>query len=45
LDLTGMSKKDLNIVLLQSDIFWEDIAKNLAHFSGLEQKYLPEREI
>jgi predicted amidohydrolase len=30
-----MSKKDLNIVLLQSDIFWEDIAKNLAHFSGL----------
>ena len=30
-----MSKKDLNIVLLQSDIFWEDTAKNLAHFSLL----------
>jgi predicted amidohydrolase len=30
-----MSKKDLNIVLLQSDIFWEDVAKNLAHFSSL----------
>ena len=29
-----MSKKDLNIVLLQSDIFWEDVAKNLAHFSS-----------
>jgi len=30
-----MSKKDLNIVLLQSDIFWEDAEKNLAHFSGM----------
>ncbi len=30
-----MSKKDLNIVLLQSDIFWEDAEKNLAHFSSL----------
>ena len=30
-----MCKKDLNIVLLQSDIFWEDIANNLAHFSML----------
>jgi predicted amidohydrolase len=30
-----MSNKDLNIVLLQSDIFWEDIARNLAHFSSL----------
>ena len=30
-----MSNKDLNIVLLQSDIFWEDAGKNLAHFSGL----------
>jgi len=33
-----MNKKDLNIVLLQSDIFWEDIAKNLAHFSLLVKK-------
>jgi omega-amidase len=30
-----MNKKDLNIVLLQSDIFWEDAGKNLAHFSDL----------
>ncbi len=30
-----MNKKDLNIVLLQSDIFWEDVTKNLSHFSGL----------
>ena len=30
-----MSNKDLNIVLLQSDIFWEDAGKNLAHFSGM----------
>ncbi len=30
-----MNKKDLNVVLLQSDIFWEDTGKNLAHFSGL----------
>jgi predicted amidohydrolase len=30
-----MNKKDLNIVLLQSDIFWENNAKNLAHFSDL----------
>ena len=30
-----MNKKNLNIVLLQSDIFWEDIEKNIAHFSGL----------
>ena len=30
-----MNKKNLNIVLLQSDIFWEDTAKNLAHFSLL----------
>jgi predicted amidohydrolase len=30
-----MNKKDLNVVLLQSDIFWEDIAKNIAHFSVL----------
>ncbi|TRZ75551.1 MAG: amidohydrolase [Bacteroidetes bacterium] len=30
-----MSKNDLNIVLLQSDIFWEDVEKNLAHFSSL----------
>ncbi|MCX6246403.1 MAG: nitrilase family protein [Bacteroidetes bacterium] len=33
-----MSKKDINIVLLQSDIFWEDITKNLAHFSGMIKK-------
>jgi omega-amidase len=30
-----MSNKDLDIVLLQSDILWEDIPGNLAHFSGL----------
>jgi len=30
-----MNKKDLNIVLLQSDIFWEDAGKNIAHFSSL----------
>jgi predicted amidohydrolase len=30
-----MNKKDLNIVLLQTDIFWEDVGKNLAHFSQL----------
>jgi predicted amidohydrolase len=30
-----MSKKDLNIVLLQTNIYWEDPGKNLAHFSGL----------
>ena len=30
-----MNKKDLNIILLQADIFWEDIEKNLAHFSML----------
>ncbi len=30
-----MSKKDLNIVLLQSDICWEDIELNLVHFSML----------
>ncbi len=30
-----MSNKDLNIVLLQSDIFWEDTGKNLDHFSSM----------
>jgi omega-amidase len=33
-----MSNKDLNIVLLQSDIFWEDVTKNLVHFSGMIKK-------
>jgi len=28
-----MSRKDLSIVLIQSDIFWEDTGRNLAHFS------------
>ena len=31
--MTGMSRKELNIVLIQSDISWEDAGKNLAHFS------------
>ena len=30
-----MSNKDLNIVILQSDIFWEDAGKNLAHFRSM----------
>ena len=30
-----MSKQDLNIALLESDISWEDAAKNLEHFSGM----------
>jgi omega-amidase len=30
-----MKNKDLNIVLVQSIIFWEDIPKNLSHFSSL----------
>jgi predicted amidohydrolase len=30
-----MNTKDLNIVLLQSDIFWEDAVKNLSNFSRL----------
>ena len=28
-------KKNLNISLIQSDIFWENIAKNLAHLTSL----------
>jgi len=30
-----MKIKDLNIALLQSDIFWEDIPKNIDHFTRL----------
>jgi predicted amidohydrolase len=33
--MTVMNKKNLSIVLLQSGIFWEDAAKNLAHFSNM----------
>jgi len=36
-----MSRKDLNIVLIQSDIFWEDVNRNLLHFSELLDK-IPE---
>ncbi|MGA3014729.1 MAG: nitrilase-related carbon-nitrogen hydrolase [Bacteroidales bacterium] len=40
-----MSKKDLNVVLIQSEIFWEDIDKNLIHFSELLSDVLEPADI
>jgi predicted amidohydrolase len=40
-----MNKKDLNIILLQSDIFWEDIEKNIAHFSGMVNEIHEETDL
>ena len=33
-----MNKNELNIILVQSDIFWEDISQNINHFAGLLDK-------
>ena len=31
----GLMKETLNITLVQSQLFWEDVEKNISHFEAL----------
>ena len=31
----GLMKETLNITLVQSQLFWEDVEKNISHFDAL----------